>query len=164
MEAKRGYMINIAGLFIIFCGFAAPFASDGQVPSTFFFWAGFLLLVWPSKYVPKESFWPKWTRIGILFNIFGTLLLLLFVYIATHPSFLNGCFSVILLRGSAMIFSPFSTIYDLFFPYDEIVTPEGTFQSISFFRASAASFGNILTHMLLGITVGKLVSAKRVNT
>lgn len=158
-------MINISGLLIIFCGFAAPFLSGGQMPSVLFFWVGFLLLLWPNRYFLKTSPWLKWARIGLLLNILGTLFLLLFVYIVTHSSLSHSYFVSLMLNGVTLIVNPISTIYDFLFPYNQIIMPDGSIQStVSFFRATATSFCNVLTYILIGIALGKIITNKRTRT
>jgi len=156
-------MINIFGFLIIICGFAAPFLSGGQIPSTFFFWAGFLLLLWPNRYLPKTSFWPKWARVGVVLNILGTLVLLLFVYTITHIS--SGYFAFLIVKVASFLFNPISTISDFLFPYDQVTMPDGSARfTVSFIRATVTSFCDVLAYILIGVALGKLILMKQSRT
>ena len=155
-------MINFFGFLIIVCGFFVPFLTGGKLPSIVFFWVGFLLLLWPNKYLLKFSPWPKWARIGLLLNIFGILLLLLFSGLMANAELSSSYFAYILLRTISWIFTPISNIFDLFFPYSQAKMPDGSIQfTISFLRGILTSFSNVLVYLGLGIIIGKLYSKRK---
>lgn len=154
-------MINISGFLIIIFGFAAPFLSGGRVPSIFFFWAGFLLLLWPSRYFPKTSWRSKWARSGVVLNILGTLFLLLFVYIITHPFFSFGYFAFQIFKVVGLLFKPVSSISDFIFPQGQMIMPDGSARStVSFIRATVTSFGDVLTYVFIGLIIGRIKNKK----
>lgn len=150
-------IINFFGLLIIICGFFAPFLSSGKLPSIVFFWVGFLLFLWPNKYFLKSSSWPKWARIGLLLNILGILLLFLFSSLIVNTTLSSSYLASILLKITSWIFTPISTIAELFFPYKQTKLPDGSVQfTISFLREILNSFFNVLVYIVIGIIIGTL--------
>jgi len=153
----------IIGFIIIICGFAAPFLSGGHIPSTLFFWIGFLLLLRPNRYFPKTASWSKWARIGLVSNILGTLVLMLFVYVITHTSLSSSHFAFIIVKGASFLVNPISTIYDSLFPYHHITMTDGSTQfTVSFVRATMSSFCDVVLYMFLGFALGKIVTSKTI--
>ena len=151
-----------AGVTIILFGFLVPHLSDGTLPAIFFFWLGFLLILWPSKYFRKTSVWPKWARIGLVLNITGTLLLLFFINIISNNAFSYSYFASVLLKSISFIFKPISTMFANIFPYNRIQMPDGSIQvSIGFFRSTLTSFLDVLTYLFIGIIIGKLILKQR---
>lgn len=144
---------------VIIGGFSAPFLSDGEVPSTIFFWLGFLLFLWPGKYLSKKSSWIKWARIGLTIHVLGTLAMVLLVYTATHASFLSGYFVFLILKVSSSLLHPISTVFDLLVPNEQFKMPDGSFLiRTGFIRASVLSFCNILACILISVIAGKCIS------
>ncbi len=161
LTQRRYHMVNLLGIIAIIGGFTVPFLTDGQVPATFFFWVGFLLLLWPNKHHPNISFWFKWARLGLAFNILGILFVTLILYTAAQTSFATNYILFLFLKGMSYLISPVSTVFELLIPYEQIKMPDGSFLfEISFLRSTVSSFLDILGCIVLGAMAGKVISLR----
>ncbi|MEW6584411.1 MAG: hypothetical protein AB1442_02240 [Nitrospirota bacterium] len=155
-------MINFIGLFLVICGFLAPFLSAGRLPSIFFFWVGLLLLLWPDKHFAKRSAWVKWARIGLLLNVLGTLILILFSKLVLNTGLSHSYFAYVFLTIVNWIFNPITALFEVLFPYSKIEMAGGGIQfTTSFFRNILTSFFNVVVYIGSGIIFGKFVSRSK---
>jgi len=158
-------MNKLLGLVLIMAGFIAPYFTSGKLPSIFFFWVGFLTVLWPNKYSAKQSYLLKWARMGLLLNILGMLFLIFLTVILTKTSLSSNYFLIWLLQGGSLIFQPITEIVDFLLPLNEIILPDGSIRTtIGYFRATVTSFFDVLTYIFIGITLGKLIVIKQDKT
>ncbi len=139
-------MLNLLGILFIICGFVAPHFLGYPPPgSMFFFWIGFLLLLWPTNPILKTSNWPRWARIGLIVNVLVTIFFFVLIYLENYELFFKFFY----------IPYPIGTILHILFP-DEI--PLGVVgRTIS----TVATFFNILIYIGVAIILGKLIARKR---
>lgn len=148
-------MINILGTVIIIGGILAPFLSGGKIPSIYFFWLGFLLLLVPSSLLPGHIYLKKWARIGIVSHAAGLLVSFLFFDFILK---LNHIIITIL----ALVLNPAGQVSSLLFPNPMTVMPDGSaVGAVSFLRATLESMFNVLTYIGIGIIIGRLVALKQ---
>lgn len=154
-------MVNFIGFLIIICGFFAPFLlSEGKIPSIFFFWIGFLLLLWSNKYF-RKAVWPKWARIGLILNILGMSFLFLLTELVLNTPLSSSHFAFILLTIANWIFNPISNVFEFLYPYKQTIMPDGSIRfSISFLRGTVTSFFNVLVYIGIGIIFGRFISKR----
>lgn len=153
-------MINIVGIFIVILGFFALSISDGKLSPIFFFWFGFLFLLWPNKYTQRFSEWMKLARIGLIIQWGGSMFVLLFAYFLVNTSpYLDylGSFFSWSFRIFHCLTTPVSTVIEYFFPYPQTKLPDGGVRiSFGYFRTTLTDSFDVLTYLFLGIGIGKL--------
>ncbi len=155
-------MINLGGFLIVICSFFVPFWSRGKVPSTFFFWLGFFLLLWPTKRFPNASTWLKWARIGLLINVIGNLFTFFLGYFLINTSFADSSLADLFFLGISWILNPIGGILDLLFPSNQVTMPDRSVHSaVSFLRATLTSFFDILVYIGIGFAIGEFSSRKK---
>ena len=148
-------MINISGIVLIIGGLLAPFLSGGKIPSIYFLWLGFLLLLVPSTLLPGHIYLKKWARRGILIHAAGLLVTFLFFDFILK---LNHIIVTIL----ALVLNPAGQVSSLLFPNPMTVMPDGSaVGTVSFLRATLESMFNVLTYIGIGILIGRLLSLKQ---
>jgi hypothetical protein len=134
-------MIALLGALIIISGFLSPFFKKGEIPSSLFFWIGFLVLFASRRFYPRHELWMKWASRGVLLNAFGTLVLIQVIGILAVSKKYN--ILAVVLKGGNYIFSPISMAVK--------------------FRSTVTSFLDVLVFIGLGIVVGKLFIKKHYN-
>jgi hypothetical protein len=147
-------MVNIVGLFIIILGFFSPFLSKGTLSSLLFFWLGFLLVLWPNRYLSKFSTWLKWARVGVLINIIGNLSFEFCLMLLRYNINLDYRLCIV----SSWVFSPVKKLSEIIFPYKQVyVSGKGIGLVIPHFRVSLTSFLDIIIYIVIGIFLGRLI-------
>ena len=153
-------MINIIGVVIIVLGFIAPFIipAVAYIPSSIFFWLGFLALLSSSKFIPKTANWNKWARAGLLANM---LMYLTVMIIPFHLSIIFTL-SYTLFELLRWICTPFSSLFNIFFPIESIkLLDGGTIYYVSGIRVATTSFIDILIYLTAGILIGRWLQIRR---
>jgi hypothetical protein len=153
-------MINIIGVVIIVLGFIAPFIvpATGYIPSSIFFWLGFLALLSSSKFIPKTVNWNNWARTGLLANM---LMYVTVMIIPFHLSIMLT-FSYTLFELLRWICSPFTFLFNIFFPSEWIKLPNGGIVGyVSHIRVATTSFIDILIYLTAGILIGRWLQIRK---
>jgi hypothetical protein len=150
-------VINIIGILIIILGFFSLSISDGELLPTYFFWPGFLLLLWPNKYTQKFSELVKWARIGIIIHLIGNSLGIFCYYFLFDTLLFQSYFGFVSFIFLNSLLNPASSMIDYFFPYPQIELPDGSGEFfISYFRTIITGFFNVFSYLFVGVVIGRL--------
>jgi len=149
-------ILLISGIFVLFLGFIAPYVSHGKLPGLFFFWAGFLVVLWPGKFTALKTFTSKCSLLCLLFHAITTILLVLFLEIVFAGEELRQSYFVYyILQAGDLIINPVSKIIDYVIPLRKTTYPDGSVSwQVGFFRATLVDFLDVLFYVTLGVLIG----------
>jgi len=157
-------LFNLIGFLIIICGFFAIPLSDWKVSPIYFFWLGFLLIFSRKQSTMKISPWRKWALLGLLLNVFGNLITLLFYIDLIYPFLSKSHFiSYTLSLAIHRLVSPVSFLLEIVFPYKKTIIYDGSvlFQ-FDLFRRTLEIFLDVFVYILFAVVIGKLISSKKI--
>lgn len=156
-------LFNLIGFLIIICGFFAIPLSNWKISPIYFFWLGFLLIFSRRQSTIKISPWRKWALLGLLLNVLGNLIELLFYIDLINPFLPKSHFiSFTLSLAINRLVSPVTFLLGVVFPYKKTILHDGSvlFQ-FDFYRKTLEIFLDVIAYILFAVVIGKLIASKR---
>lgn len=87
--------------------------------------------------------------------------MIIFGVLTVKTSLSSSYLASILLRGASWFLSPISGIFEILFPFNQIIMPDGSIiVGITSSFDTLTHFFDILVYIGIGIAVGKLISKK----
>lgn len=152
----------LVGSVIVFFGFLAPYISGGRLIPIWFFWAGFLLILFGSFQSVDKLLHLQYVRLALTIHVIGSLLVFQFYRLIINTLLARNFGANISFNWIANLFTPISKLVNSLFPYTRTELGDGTIQfQISYIRAATTSFLDIVFYMLCGFVVGNIILSYR---
>ena len=149
-------MTNLIGLLIIILGLSLSYLGTIQYFQTFIFWIGFLLLLRPCKNIPFSATQVKCARIGLLFNILGTILYTFALSAIMNKMLCIGRSGYFALEW---ILSPTSSLFKALYPDSYLLSNGVCVGHVNYIRVTITNLLDICLYMGIGLLIGKLADS-----